>query len=185
MSCRAPSRITSRGTSSHGTSCVTWQRPCPEASHICMRTYPGAGARATSRLSPTGTRVSSRPLFLARSRREGWRVRAGLGGSQPQAVYRPQVPGLAVALSSLDLGTQRGLEVESRAPRGGELSLISTLSCSAVCQRQPHKTLGPPGPSPVFHPCPLRLWSCKLVLWCPPVATEGSADSVPGWSSVC
>lgn len=60
-SSRAPSRITSRGTSSLGTSCVTWQRRCPEVSRTCTRTCPGAVARATSRLSPTGTWVSSQP----------------------------------------------------------------------------------------------------------------------------
>ena len=59
VSSRAPSRITSRGTSSRGTNCVTWQRPCQEASHTFMRMCPGAVARATSRLLPTGTWVSS------------------------------------------------------------------------------------------------------------------------------
>lgn len=61
VSSRAPSRITSRGTSSRGTSCVTWQRRCQEVSPTCTRTCPGAVVRATSRLSRTGTWVSSCP----------------------------------------------------------------------------------------------------------------------------
>lgn len=61
---RAPSRITSRGTSSPGTNCVMWQRQCHEASRTCTRMCPGAVARATSLLLPTGTWIKELSLHL-------------------------------------------------------------------------------------------------------------------------
>lgn len=64
-SLRAPSRITSRGTSSRGTSCVMWQRRCHEASRTCMRMCRGVVARATSLLLPTGTWLRSPPCCRA------------------------------------------------------------------------------------------------------------------------
>lgn len=75
VSSRAPSRITSRGTSSRGTSCVMWQRRCQEVSPTCTRTCPGAVVRATSRLSRTGTWVSSCPP-------SAWPGAAEKGGEQ-------------------------------------------------------------------------------------------------------
>lgn len=63
-SLRAPSRITSRGTSSRGTNCATWQRRCHEASHTCMKMCRGVVVRATSLRLPTGTQLRSSPQPL-------------------------------------------------------------------------------------------------------------------------
>lgn len=92
---RAPSRITSRGTSSPGTNCVMWQRQCHEASRTCMRMCPGAVARATSLLLPTGTWVKELSLRLC------WVTqRASVGNQRCRPVVCQSKPGLPVCPDS-------------------------------------------------------------------------------------